>query len=300
MQHSLEPGEGTLHGWFRPDRAPCLTVDSGDTVRFRTLDVGAGLGPMDERRTRFAMSEEGPCLHGPVAVRGARPGDTLAVTVKEIRTASWGWTLSGGPGFLNQDLNRRLGVADEPRIVVRWQLEGDQGVDQDGYRTALRPFPGILGVAGPEPLQGWFPHAGGGNMDCPELTVGATLYLPVLVEGALLSVGDGHAAQGEGELSGTAIECPFERIELELELVDEPSVPGPHIRRGDRWVTLGFAEDLDDALAQALNLMLDLLMRLHGVGRARALALASVFVDLRFTQLVNGRRGVHAIYRPPE
>lgn len=299
MQHHLEPGELTLHGWFRPDRPACLTVDPQDTVSFRTLDVGAGLGPMDEHRTRFPMSEEGPCLHGPVAIRGARPGDTLAVTVKSIQSGSWGWTLSGGTGFLNQDLNRRLGVADETRLTVRWQLEDGQAIDQDGFRTALRPFPGILGVAGPEPLQGWYPHAGGGNMDCPELTVGATLYVPVLVEGALLSVGDGHAAQGEGELSGTAIECPFERIELQLELVDDPSVTSPHIRRGDRWVTLGFAEDLDEAISNALNPMLDLLMRMHQVSRARALALASVFVDLRFTQLVNGLRGVHAVYRPP-
>lgn len=297
MLHRLEPEPDNLHAWFRPDRPPCLTIDPGDTVVWRTLDVSGGLTPMGPDRRRVQLAEEGPCLHGPVAVRGAQPGDTLRITIRAIELGAWGWTLSGGPGFHNGDLNRRLGVHDEPRLTIAWELEGDRAVDQDGFTVRPRPFPGMLGVAGPEPISGWFPHAGGGNMDCRELVVGSELYLPVLVPGALLSVGDGHAFQGDGELSGTAIECPFARLELVVELSDL-GVQSPHIRQNDRWITLGFSEDLDHAIEDALNPMLDLLMRRHGVSRTRALALASLAVDMRLTQLVNGRRGVHAVYHP--
>ncbi len=294
MLHNLSPDPATnLHGTFDPGRKPCLTVDPGDTVRWRTLDVSGGLTPMGPERRRVQL--EGPCLHGPVAVRGARPGMTLAVTVEAIRTGAWGWTLSGGPGFHNGELNRRLRVFDLPRETITWTLTDDLATDQDGFQVRPRPFPGILGVAPEQPVSGWFPHRGGGNMDCRELIAGSTLYLPVMVEGALLSVGDGHAYQRDGELSGTAIECPFEAIDLRVELSDQ-TFASPHIRQGDRWITLGFHEDLDQAIEDALNPMLDLLMRLHGVTRPRALALASVYVDIRLTQLVNGRRGAHAVY----
>lgn len=296
MLHVLEPEEGFLHGWFRPDLEPIRTIEPGDRLRWRTLDVGGGLTPMGPDRRRIQL--DGPCMHGPVAVRGARPGDTLAVTLHEIVPGPWGWTLAGGEGFHNRELNRRLRVDREPRLVIPWTRQGDRFVDPDGFTVTARPFPGVLGVAAPEPWSGWFPHAGGGNMDCRELIAGTTLYLPVLVEGALLSVGDGHAYQGDGELSGTAIECPFEAIELEVQLRRDFPVVSPHIAQGDRWITLGFSDSLDRAVDDALNPMLDLLMREHAVGRARALALASLAVDVRITQLVNGTRGVHAVYEP--
>jgi acetamidase/formamidase len=142
---------------------------------------------------------------------------------------------------------------------------------------------------------GWFPRATGGNMDCKELGEGAVLYLPVEAPGALFSCGDAHAVQGDGEVSGMAIECMMARADLRFEVWDNFPITTPHIRNRNGWVTLGFGEDLDAATAVAINAMLDLIMRQHGVSRQDALSLASVTVDLRITQLVNGVRGVHAI-----
>ena len=142
------------------------------------------------------------------------------------------------------------------------------------------------------------PYWHGGNLDCRELVAGATLYLPVTVPGALLSVGDGHAAQGDGEVSGTAIECPIERADLTLDVLPDlfgAPVTTPVARTPAGWVTMGVADDLDEAMAIALDAMLDVMAALHGVGRSDALALASVVVDLRVTQVVNQVVGVHAV-----
>jgi acetamidase/formamidase len=139
------------------------------------------------------------------------------------------------------------------------------------------------------------PRRTGGNIDCKELVAGATLFLPVSVDGALFSAGDGHARQGDGEASGTAIECPVERAELTLRIRDDLELEWPLARSADAWITFGFDADLDDAAAIAIGAMLDLMGREHALDRTDALALASVVVDVRVTQLVNGVLGVHAV-----
>ena len=141
------------------------------------------------------------------------------------------------------------------------------------------------------------PRRWGGNIDCKLLVAGTTLYLPIPVDGALLSAGDGHGAQGDGEVSGTAIECPVERAQLTLDLRDDLDLRMPIARIDDAWVAFGFDEDLDTAAQLALETMLDLMEREHGYDRSHALALASVVVDLRVTQVVNGSKGVHAVLR---
>jgi acetamidase/formamidase len=170
-------------------------------------------------------------------------------------------------------------------------------VNQYGHRVALRPFFGIMGLPPAEPgwHTGWHPRPTGGNMDCKELTAGSTLYLPIAVPGALFSCGDAHAAQGDGEVGGMAIECMMEQADLRFGVWDNFPITTPHIKSGTGWVTLGFGEDLDAATAVALNAMVNLIARQHGVTRGEAIALASVVVDLRITQLVNGVRGVHAV-----
>jgi acetamidase/formamidase len=141
------------------------------------------------------------------------------------------------------------------------------------------------------------PRTCGGNLDCRDLVAGSTLWLPIEVEGALFSCGDGHAAQGDGEVAGTAIECPLERAELTFSL-DERSLTTPVARGADgSWLTLGLHEDLDEAAFIALNAMLELMAREYDLPRREALALASVHVDLRITQMVNDVRGVHAVLR---
>jgi acetamidase/formamidase len=161
----------------------------------------------------------------------------------------------------------------------------------------LNPFMGVMGM--PPDLPGIHPTSPprfcGGNIDCKELLAGTSLHLPVSVPGALFSIGDGHAAQGDGEISGMAIECPMDRVEFRLILHPKLSLAAPRARLPNAWLTFGFDEDLDEATVMAVNGMLDLLMDRVSCSRKEALGLASVAVDLRITQIVNGVRGVHAV-----
>jgi acetamidase/formamidase len=185
----------------------------------------------------------------------------------------------------------------EPPHLIRWELEGDVGRG-GGRSVRLAPFLGVMGMPPPEP--GFHsthpPRQWGGNIDCKELVAGATLYLPIPVEGALFSTGDGHAAQGDGEVSGTAIECPVSAV-LTLDVRDDIELEWPFARAGDSWLTFGFDEHLGRAARIAVDGMLDLMERELGMSRDDALAFASVVVDLRVTQVVNGVLGIHAVLR---
>lgn len=277
--HEVPLERRTLHGHFSRDLEPVLFVDPGDSVAFAVPNAGWRL----ESRERFEPFDEeldaGHALIGPIDVRGARSGGTLVVGVDEVEVGSWGVTFGDGEAF-------------------EWRLEGSTGVDEGGRRVELRPFLGVLGMPPPEP--GRFstapPRRWGGNVDCKELVAGATLYLPIPVDGARFSAGDGHAAQGDGEVSGTAIECPISRAVLTLGLSDL-ELRAPIARTADAWLTFGFDADLDVAVEQATETMLDLLERELEVERPHALALASVAVDLRVTQVVNGVKGIHAVLR---
>jgi acetamidase/formamidase len=138
------------------------------------------------------------------------------------------------------------------------------------------------------------PRVFGGNIDCTALQEGTRLYLPIPVDGAQFSAGDGHARQGDGEVSQIAIECPLERVELTLGLRDDLELATPIGWTPEAWLTFGFDSDLDEAAAIAIDAMLELMGREHGMERGEALALASLVVDLRITQMVNGVSGVHA------
>ena len=140
------------------------------------------------------------------------------------------------------------------------------------------------------------PRRSGGNLDCKELRAGATLFLPVPVDGALLSAGDGHARQGDGEVCGCAIECPSE-AQLTLDLRDDLPLEWPLARVDGAWIAFGFHEQLGLAARIAVDGLLDVMEREHGLDRRDALALASVVADLRVTQVVNGTLGVHAVLR---
>jgi acetamidase/formamidase len=302
--HELPFERRTVHGHFSSDLAPVLSVDPGDSVVFSSPDAGWGIGPPSDHggtRERFGPRDPdldaGHPLLGPIEVRGAPAGGTLAVRVDELRVGTWGITDAGGwPTALNE----RLGVADGDTHRLVWQLDAEAGTGQDqfGRTVSLRPFLGVIGMPPPEP--GVYPtqppRRWGGNIDCAELGVGATLYLPIPVDGALLSAGDGHARQGDGEVSQLAIEAPMERARLTLSLADL-ELRNPIARIDGAWLTFGFDVDLDEAAAQAVDGMLELMLREHGFERRDALALASVVVDLRITQLVNGVQGVHAVLR---
>lgn len=304
MMHTIEPERATLHGVFSRDLAPVLTIDSGETVRFRTLEAGWGLEPpvapggVTQRKfaPRIEELDGGHAMCGPVAIRGAQPGMTLAVHIHSVVPGAWGYTIAGG---WDSALNARLGVAALPEHLMVWQLDAATmtGVNQQGHSIALRPFPGIIGMPPPEPgyHPSWPPRVWGGNIDCKELVAGSTLYLPIPVPGALVSVGDGHAVQGDGEVSGVAIECPLECVEVTFVVRDDLVLQTPHADTPAGWITFGFDPDLETAMFTALNAMLDVMVERYRLSRAEALALASLLVDLRITQIVNGVCGVHAV-----
>ena len=303
---TLGPDGHTLHGWFDRDLPPVLTVDPGTTVRFRTLDSGWFLEPEPgaegpaRRRAPEHAPDAGHALTGPVEVRGARAGQVLEVRIDDVVPTSWGTTYAGSRSTA---WNARLGISTP--TVHRWAIDVAAGTARNhlGHAVALRPFLGIVGMPPAEP--GRYstvpPRWHGGNLDCRELVAGSTLYLPIPVDGALLSVGDAHAAQGDGEVSGTAIECGTERADLTLDVRDDLlglRLGTPVAATPAGWVCMGIGDDLDEAAAEATDAMLDLLGGLHGVSRSDAMALASVAVDLRVTQVANQVFGVHAVLPP--
>jgi acetamidase/formamidase len=301
---TVEPDARTLHGYFSRDFPPVLTIDPGDSVRFRTLESGWSYAPFtgasyrDRPRVPEYQPQAGHALVGPVAVRGAQPGMTLEVRIDAVVPGTWGNTVAGGGP---SPYNKRYGIEDA-RVVHTWQLDPVSltGRNQHGHTVALRPFMGVMGMPPPEPGRHSTipPRPHGGNLDCRELVAGSTLYLPIPVAQALFSVGDGHAAQGDGEVSGTAIECPMDRVDLTFGLRDDMALTGPVAHAPAGWITFGLGETLDDAAYLALDAMYALLGRLYGVSRPDAVALASVAVDLRVTQIVNQVVGAHAVLRP--
>ena len=303
--HEIRLERRTLHGHFSRDLEPVAEVRPGDVIRFATLDAGWGVEPPHadgSQRERFSPLDEeldsGHALIGPVAVLGAAAGHTLAVGIEEVRVGPFGFSVAGG---WSTPLNDRLGVGEGESRVLAWELDADAagGRDRDGREVSLAPFLGVLGM--PPPEAGVHPtgppRAWGGNLDCKELVVGTTLFLPIPVDGALFSAGDGHALQGDGEVSSTAIECPLERAQLSLSLRDDFELAAPIARTRDSWLTFGLGESLDDAAANAVESMLVLIELELGPERRDALALASLVVDLRITQVVNGVQGVHAVLR---
>lgn len=300
--YTIEPKQGTLHGSFSRDYAPVLTIDSGDTVSFRTLDSNWGLGPYvgHEPIARFEPRvkgrDDGHALCGPIALRGAQPGMTLEIRINEVRPGAWGWT--GGGGWPSA-MNRRLGLLEDGVSLI-WTLDADTltGEDQYGHMLPLRPFMGVMGMPPDEPgIHSTIPpRFCGGNIDCKELVAGSTLYLPIAVPGGLFSTGDGHGVQGDGEVSGVAIECPIERVDMTFFVRDDITIRTPRANTPAGWITLAFHEDLHEASLLALEAMLDLMGELYNLPRPQAVALASLIVDLRITQIVNGGMfGVHAV-----
>jgi acetamidase/formamidase len=269
------------------------TVPSGAVVEFDLLDASGGQltassTVADIATLDFARVDQ---VNGPIAVEGAAPGDTLQVELLEFEHADWGWTASiPGFGLLADDFpDAAYHVTELP--------DGPRAEFLPGIRVPLAPFCGEIGVA---PLTGPLstipPDAHGGNMDTRHLTAGATLYLPVFHAGARLSMGDGHAAQGDGEVCGTAIETPMRalvrltvRKDLHVTAPEFLTPPGAAADRpvGRRYVTDGIGPDLLTAARDATRRMIDWLGREHGLPAQTAYLLCSVAVDLRISEIVD-------------
>ena len=286
---------------------PVATVAPGTTVTFETVDASGGqLGPDStvEDVGRLDFAKVNP-VTGPVYVDGAEPGDALLVTVESFRPSGWGWT-AVIPGF-------GLLAEDFPEAALHiWKYDPDSlapAMYGPGGRVPLKPFTGTIGVAPAEPGPHSIvpPRACGGNMDIRDLAAGTRLYLPVQVPGALFSVGDTHAAQGDGEVCGTAIESPME-VTLTFELVKGAGLttprfttPGPVTRHLDEKgyeVTTGIGPDLMEAAKDAVRAMIDRLAGRFGMNPAEAYMLCSVCADLRISEIVDQPNWVVSLYFP--
>lgn len=297
--HRLDPSPDTVTDVFSRDLTPVLTIDPGDTLVVHSLDASGYLRRQrtpGEQAPRLLEAGRGHCLAGPVAVRGVEAGDVLAVELVSVVPDSWGWTVAGGR---DTPLNRRLDIDCTDPTWLLWDIDvaNRTATDDRGHTVGLRPFLGVIGLppAAPGEHSTIPPRTeGGGNIDCRELIAGSTLHLPVTVPGALLCLGDGHGAQGDGEVSGTAVECGM-TTELVVGVDADPALRSIHAVTPTARITFGFAPALDDAMADALGAMVTWMERLFGLDRPAALALASPTVDLRVTQVANQTWGVHAV-----
>jgi acetamidase/formamidase len=294
------------HGWNR-DFAPALRVAPGETVAFETVDASGGqLGSgsnLDNLRT-LDFGKINP-VTGPVFVDGAEPGDVLRVTVEHFAPSGWGWT-ANIPGF-----GLLADQFPDPALHL-WSYDvSSMGPAAFGTmaRVPLKPFCGTIGVApGEHGLHSIVPpRRVGGNMDIRDIAAGAELYLPVEVAGALFSVGDTHAAQGDGEVCGTAIESPMQVV-LRFDLLKQVplrfprlTLPGPVTRHVDALgyeVTTGIGPDLMQAARDAVSGMIDLLGAQRGMAAVDAYMLCSVCADLRISSIVDVPNYLVSLYLP--
>jgi acetamidase/formamidase len=299
--YRIEPAPADCVNVFSAAHEPAVTIDSGDTIVVRSLDAAGYLErhefPGDTGKpVMFPGDFRGHCVNRPVAVRGAAAGDMLAVRIVSLTPQPWGWTVS--PTRPDSPVARRLGLDGDPAWLL-WDIDVAAGTATANgrYTRPIAPFLGVTGVAPAMPGE----HStipprteAGGNIDCKELVAGSVLYLPVAVDGALLYLGDGHAAQGDGESCGTAIECGM-TTEAVVSVAAARPLASVHAETPAGLVTFGFSADLNEAMGDALDAMVTWIASLYGTSRAEALALASTCADLRVTQVVNVTWGVHAL-----
>jgi acetamidase/formamidase len=308
----MSDGRHTLHacdhhyGWDR-SIAPVLTVAPGDVVTIETIDASGGQLVAASTVEAVAALDFGRVnpVTGPIHVDGAEPGDALKVTLLDFAPAGWGWT-ANIPGFgLLADQFK------EPALHI-WSYDAVSlapAAFGAFARVPLKPFVGTLGLAPAEPGRHSIvpPRRVGGNMDLRDLAAGAELYLPVEVRGALFSLGDTHAAQGDGEVCGTAIESPM-RVTARFELVKDARlefpravVPGPvcrHLDAGGYDITTGIGPDLMSGARAAVSAMINLLTARHHMAPVEAYMLASVCGDLRISEIVDVPNWVVSFYLP--
>jgi acetamidase/formamidase len=301
--HRLDSGQ--VHYAWDNAIPPRLEIDRGDTVVFDTRDAADGY--YSRKSTHADVLARGPFrghpLTGPVRVRGARPGDVLAVEVLDVQPgADFGWTaIRPGRGLLPET------EFPKPYLQI-WDLsDGAHARSERGIAVPIEPFPGVMGVALDEPgaHSTMPPRRNGGNMDIRQLTAGSCLMLPVWVEGALFSVGDGHGAQGDGEVCVTAVEM-MARVTLRFGLTSGRALKEPQFRtagtpssaRGSCFVTTAHGPDLFASAQQAVRYMIDHLVTERGLSREEAYIVSSVAVDLRISEIVDAPNWIVSAFLP--
>lgn len=303
------PATPATVAWGNYDAAakPVLRIRTGDTVVFHTLLTNspaglekAGVAAADVepalRRVFDEVKDRGPGGHiltGPVAIEGAEPGDTLEVRIKRVELAiPYAYNaFRYGAGFLTDDF---------PYARVKIVPLDAKTMTADfapGVRIALHPFFGSMGVA-PPPAFGRYDSAPptiiGGNMDDHALVAGTTLFLPVHASGALFQVGDGHAAQGNGEVDITALETSLVGT-LEFVLHKHAALTYPRAETPTHFIAMGFDDDLSNATRKAVRNMIDFIVAEKHLSRDEAYMLVSVAGDVEITELVDHNKGVHVM-----
>jgi acetamidase/formamidase len=274
------------HNRFSSAIEPVLRVPSGAVVEAYTKEAS------DRQLTLESTSDDVPGvafdpihpLTGPVYVEGAQPGDILAVTLHHLEVREWGWTgVFPGFGFLADEFT-------EPYLKTFAIAPGATEVAfTDRITIPLHPFAGVMGVAPATDsmLVTIPPRANGGNMDNRHMIAGTTVYFPVFVEGALFSIGDTHAAQGDGEVSGTAVEAPM-RIVYEVRVIKGGRhIPEPQYETDDYYAVTAFATTIDEAARKATRYMIDYLVEEHDLDRTEAYVLCSLAGDLKISETVD-------------
>ena len=308
--YELKPTPQTVAwGHYDASDKPVLTIKSGDTVVIHTLltnnPIGlekAGVPPADVEPTLRAVFDGVPAaargpgghiLTGPIAIEGAEPGDTLEVRIRKVDLAiPYAYNaFRYGAGFLTDDFpyaRMKIVPLDAKRMV---------GIFGPGIEVPLAPFFGSMGVA-PPPAFGRYdsapPTINGGNMDDKALVAGTTLYLPVHATGALFQAGDGHAAQGNGEVDITALETSLSGT-FQFVLHKRQTLAYPRAETPDAYIAMGFDEDLSHATRKALRNMIDFLVTAKGMTRDDAYMLISVAGNVEITELVDRNKGVHVV-----
>src|SRR5216117_2463920 len=305
--HELKATTRTVHrGFFDASLKPVLTVNSGDIVKLETASgnpryfeqlgvpkekIPAELYDVFEDVDNAGRGDH--TLTGPIYINDAQPGDMLEIRIRsvDVRLPIAGQGFVPNRGLLPEDFpyeKSRVTWIDVARRVVQFA---------PGIEIPARPFWGVIGVAPPSSMgrvSSGPPNVFGGNLDNPELGAGSTLYLPVHVPGALLSIGDGHAVQGHGEVSLSAVETSL-KGEIQVVLHKGRRLRWPRAETATHYITMGLDPDLDEAARMATREMLDFLVETKGLSREDAYLLASAAMDLVVTQVVDGTKGIHAM-----
>jgi acetamidase/formamidase len=313
--------ENSVIGNYPAQKAPILTIKSGETVK---IDTGGGAGwrnpEMDpaewlkannvpttidnpalqetlavlDKATRYADIKNGHLLVGPIAIEGAMPGDSLEVRILSVVPRIPYGTTGSSPG-------RSLKQADGPRPpahVTILDLKRNVGIFENGVEVPMAPFMGVMAVQPPEEdgqnHSSSPPGHYAGNLDCRWLVAGTTLYMPVFAPGGRFFTGDAHAVQGDGEITGTAIETA-NTVTLKFILHKGKTLKMPRAETPTHYIAFGLDPNLDNAMQQAVDETVDYIDELMGWDPVRSLPLASIAVDYHVTQVVDQTKGIHSM-----
>lgn len=305
--HEIKARPQNVHrGFFDASLKPVLTINSGDIVRLETSTGNPRyfekLGvPRDKIPPELYAEYEGVdndgrgdhTLTGPIYINGAAPGDMIEVRIRsvEVRLPIGAQSFTPNRGLLPEDFPY---AKDKVLFIDLAKKTIDYG---NGIIVPVRPFWGVMGVAPPAGMgrvPSGAPNVFGGNMDNRDLGAGASVYFPVHAPGALLSIGDGHAVQGDGEVSLSAVETSL-KGEIQVLLHKDTPIKWPRAETATHYMTMGLHPDLNEAAKMATREMLDFIVATKGLKRDEAYLLLSATMDLIVTQVVDGTKGIHAI-----